>query len=130
VGLSFDIVTAQVGFIALPSVVHLPSLVPSASWIIQYLADAIKLAVVDSSSFPGDFSHNGIVAAAYVVWRKGLGTTYTQIDFEVWRAHFGQTAAGSGSGVTTNAAAPEPTSALLFLMGVLAMLFRRRAGTS
>ena len=24
-------------------------------------------------------------------WRKGLGTTYTQNDYDTWRAHFGQT---------------------------------------
>ena len=36
---------------------------------------------------PGDYNHNGIVDAAdYVVWRKGLGTTYTQADYDVWRA--------------------------------------------
>ena len=45
----------------------------------------------------GDYSQNGNVDAAdYVVWRKGLGTTYTQNDYDTWRAHFGQTA-GSGA---------------------------------
>src|SRR6478752_202912 len=47
---------------------------------------------------PGDFNNNGVVDAAdYVMWHKGLGTTYTQTDYDVWRAHFGQTA-GSGTG--------------------------------
>ena len=32
-------------------------------------------------------------AADCVVWRNGLGTTYTQGDYSTWRAHFGQTAA-------------------------------------
>ena len=45
----------------------------------------------------GDFNEDGVVDAAdYVVWRKGLGTTYTQKDYDTWRAHFGQTA-GIGS---------------------------------
>ena len=40
---------------------------------------------------PGDFNGNGVVDAAdYVAWRKGLGTLYTQNDYNVWRAHFGQ----------------------------------------
>jgi hypothetical protein len=43
---------------------------------------------------PGDFNADGIVDSAdYVVWRKGLGTTYTTNDFNVWRANFGSTTA-------------------------------------
>jgi hypothetical protein len=61
-----------------------------------------------------------INAAEYVVWRKGLGTTYTQNDYNVWRAHFGQMA-GSGAGVSMNAAVPEPATLVLLLVGILAM---------
>src|SRR5262249_15044183 len=44
------------------------------------------------SVLPGDFNYDGTVDAAdYVVWRKGLGTTYTQSDYDTWRSHFGQT---------------------------------------
>ena len=57
-----------------------------------------------STSLPGDFNLDGAVNAAdYVVWRKGLGTTYTPADFIEWRMHFGETA-GAGSG----ASVPEP----------------------
>ena len=39
------------------------------------------------SDLPGDFNHNGTVDAAdYVVWRNGLGTTYTQDHYNVWRS--------------------------------------------
>ncbi len=63
----------------------------------------------------GDYNHNGIVDAAdYVVWRNGLGTTYTQNDYNVWRANFGQTA-GSGAGAIANAAVPEPTTLALLI---------------
>jgi hypothetical protein len=71
-----------------------------------------------------------------VLWRNGgplqnevvtLGTV-TPEDYTAWRAAFGN-ASGSGSG----AAVPEPGSALLSLLGGLAMLgtfifrrFRRR----
>ncbi|MEX2307412.1 MAG: CRTAC1 family protein [Pirellulales bacterium] len=62
---------------------------------------------------PGDYNGNGIVNAAdYVVWRKGLGTIYTQADYNVWRSRFGQSA-GSGSGGNTTV--PEPASAWLLL---------------
>ena len=50
-------------------------------------------------------------------------------DFEVWRADCGQTA-GSGAGVSPCAAVPEPASALLLLVGMLAMCSRHRAAAS
>jgi len=68
---------------------------------------------VTATGVPGDFTHNGTVDAAdYVVWRKGLGTTYTQADFDTWRSHFGQSA-GSGSSNSTLATVPEPCIMLL-----------------
>jgi len=50
-----------------------------------------------------------------------------QLDYDVWRANFGKTAtgspfafgAGAGSGLGTAAAVPEPTGALLVLIGAL-----------
>ena len=40
-----------------------------------------------AATLPGDFNNDGTVDAAdYVVWRKGLGTIYTQDDYNVWRA--------------------------------------------
>ncbi len=76
-------------------------------------------------SATGDFNHDGIVDAAdYVVWRKGLGTTYTQNDYNVWRAHFGQTS-GSGSSAIANAAVPEPTTFVLLMFAAAGWCFRR-----
>lgn len=61
----------------------------------------------------GDFNNNGVVDSAdYVVWRKGLGTVYTQADYGIWRAHFGQTA-GNGTGDSAIAAVPEPATWLM-----------------
>jgi hypothetical protein len=78
------------------------------------------------SSAPGDFDRNGIVDAAdYVVWRKGLGTTYTQDDYNVWRAHFGQIA-GSGAGAIANAAVPEPTTLVLLIFAAARWCLPRR----
>jgi hypothetical protein len=59
------------------------------------------------------------------VWRNGLGTTYTQDDYDTWRIHFGQTV-GSGSAARSfDSAVPEPTT-LTTLLPILAGFFRKR----
>lgn len=80
---------------------------------------------------PGDFNNNGSVDAAdYVVWRDGLGTTYTQADYDTWRAHFGQTAAsGSSLASVSQAAVPEPAAIGLSLFALLALVCKRSAGS-
>ena len=80
---------------------------------------------------PGDFNGDFLVDAAdYVVWRNGLGTAYTQIDYETWRAHFGQTSASS-SGPTNAMASPsavaEPSSLFIFLIAAAICRPKRRA---
>ena len=74
----------------------------------------------------GDFNLDGKVDAAdYVVWRKNVNNVYTTADFNLWRAHHGQTA-GSGSGAfdsNATATVPEPTTLMslaLMLCGSLA----------
>ena len=58
---------------------------------------------------PGDFNQNGIVDAAdYVVWRKSLGTPG---EYDLWRSHYGQTAAGSGT--TASVMVFEPSQCLI-----------------
>jgi hypothetical protein len=78
---------------------------------------------------PGDYNGNGIVDAAdYTEWRDGLGTIYTQADYGVWAAHFGETSMGNGATVE-NAAVPEPTTLVVLVVGMAAMItavpFRR-----
>jgi len=59
---------------------------------------------------PGDFNGDGMVNAAdYTVWRNGLGSIYTQADYEIWKAHFGESWP-AGSSATSSVAVPEPTS--------------------
>jgi hypothetical protein len=92
----------------------------------------------DVLAFPGstltcDDNVDGIVnAAVYVVWRKGLGTTYAPDYYNVWRSQFGKTA-GTGAAPPSadplSAAVPEPISLAVLLLGVL-ILSQRRAVVS
>jgi hypothetical protein len=99
---------------------------PSANYAIQLNPD--RTFSITHESLLGDYNGNGIVETAdYVVWRKGLGTTYVQADYNVWRTHFGQTT-GSGSGAIANAAVPEPTTfVLLIFTAAGCCLLRNRA---
>ncbi len=100
------------------SSVLLPS-VPGLTWDTSQLASGMLSA---APGLPGDFNNNGTVDAAdYVVWRNGLGTTYTQNDYNVWRSHFGQTA---GSGSLTGGAVPEPATTVVLIWGVFVLLSR------
>jgi hypothetical protein len=91
-------------------------------------ADAVQLydlALSASNILTGDYNHDGIVDAAdYVVWRKGLDTTYTQNDYNVWRANFGKIA-GSGSGATLRAAVPEPATSVMLMFAAAGWCLRR-----
>jgi phospholipase/lecithinase/hemolysin len=69
---------------------------------------------------PGDFNQDGSVDAAdYVVWRNGLGGTYTQNDYLVWSANFALTvdAADAASSDASLPSAPEPSGAFLLMIG-------------
>jgi len=80
--------------------------------------------VSTSTVIPGDYNHDGNVDAAdYVVWRKTDGT---QAGYDLWRAHFGETA-GSGSEARSNAAVPEPVALPLLMFAAGWCLHRSRA---
>jgi hypothetical protein len=90
-------------------------------------ADLYEAPVVKKS--PGDYNADGVVNAAdYVVWRRGLSTTHTQNDYDIRRAHFGQT---TGSGATLpftkalTATVPEPATRVLMLCSVLSCCLYR-----
>jgi peroxidase len=83
-------------------------------------------------SVPGDYNLDGTVDAAdYVVWRKGLGTTYTQDDYDVWRSHFGQTAGNNSSlasAESLSAAVPETSTLTLMILAAVGWpLYQRHA---
>jgi hypothetical protein len=68
-----------------------------------------SLAVADRVHITGDFNQDGTVDGSdYIVWRKGLGTTFSQSDYDDWRAHFGETA-NSAAGLSVAAASAQPT---------------------
>lgn len=75
----------------------------------------------------GDYSRDvASDAADYVLLRKGLGTTYQPIDYNIWRAHYGQTTpSGSGSDASGFASAvPEPGGLVYWYVSSW-LLFRR-----
>jgi len=80
----------------------------------------------------GDYNNNGVVDMAdYVLWRNGgpLQNDPTPgvqaADYDFWRSRFAATS-GSGSGLGGGSAVPEPTSAVLLLMGLVAFGCKRR----
>jgi hypothetical protein len=84
---------------------------------------------------PGDFNQDGTVDAAdYVVWRKGVGTTYTQDDYDAWRANFGTSLlAGSGAALPSAqplSAIPEPSTLMIGCIAAIGIgaAARRRKG--
>jgi glucosylceramidase len=85
--------------------------------------DAATLEVL--THLPGDYNGDGHVDAAdYVVWRDGLGTTFTLSDYDTWRANFGRTF-NNGSAVIGNSAIPEPSWSPLLIFWLWAMGGRR-----
>jgi hypothetical protein len=115
-----------------PAHVYMTSFTNPASYGGEIGPAAIGLASAMFDNFsiqavvPGDFNNSGTVDAAdYVVWRKGLGTTYTRTDYDVWRAHFGQTA-GSGTGAGVNAAVPEPATMVMLMFATAGSCVWRR----
>jgi hypothetical protein len=98
------------------SSIDLPSL-PGLVWDTSQLYTTGVLSVA-ASGLAGDYNQDGTVDATdYVVWRKGLGTTYMPSDFNVWRANFGAMA-GSGSVAGANIAVPEPATLVLLMFAV------------
>ncbi len=107
-----------------PENITLPELIEGYDWDVFYTATELVLRVIETGVLPGDYNENGIVDAAdYVVWRKYAGTNHELPNdpignmigpgqFDQWRQHFGQAAAGSGTAL--NAPIPEPAAMVLF----------------
>jgi len=119
VGTSFTIITASTTNGSKFANTSLPDLTDDLAWYVHYGPTSVSLLV----TLPGDFTGNGVVDSAdYIAWRAGLGTTYAPLDYDLWRAHYGQsvaTASASGS-------IPEPTArrAAAIGIGLLAVAMR------
>ena len=102
---------------------------PSRATLIPWLSFP-EITFLAASGLAGDFNNDGSVDAAdHVVWRKGLGTIYTQAAYNVWRAHFGQTAASGAALASAQSlpAVPEPASISLLVLGAISILRRRQS---
>jgi hypothetical protein len=89
------------------------------------------LAVYADMGYPmaklfGDFNSDaGVDASDYVVWRKLLGTTYTEADYNIWRLSFGSSMV---SGAPMHSYIPElPTCALLVFAAIFLLARRRKS---
>jgi hypothetical protein len=83
---------------------------------------------VGATSFglPRDYNSDGAVdAAQYIVWPKGVGTNYTQIEYNVSSSHFGQIAL-SGPHANAIAAVPEPATVVMLMFAAASLCLRRR----
>jgi hypothetical protein len=116
-----------------------------ASGIVQQFTDVApnqRLTVVERLA---DYNSNGIVDAAdYTVWRDSMGSSITAWtgadgdgsgvvdygDYALWRRSFGMVAGaigGGGSSLSRVAVAvPEPTAAMLLLLGSVGLFGRCR----
>jgi hypothetical protein len=84
------------------------------------LLDMITVHVEDVPEFDGDYNHDGVVDGAdYVMWMK---TDSANTDgYAAIVQNFGNSSPGSGGG-----AVPEPTSAVLAIIAIVAMLRHRQ----
>lgn len=111
---------------------------PNTELTDQYLFDFFGLStspqrigfITPATGLDGDFNHdNRVDGADYVVWRKGLGTTFNSNDYNTWRAHFGES---MGAGSLGGGAVPEP-SVIACLVAICAAgsrsLMRQRASS-
>jgi hypothetical protein len=70
----------------------------------------------------GDFDLNDVVDASdFILWRRGLGTMYTEAQYNAWRANFGRARAGEGSAGSQSLGVgiPEPAGGILLLSAML-----------
>jgi hypothetical protein len=137
-GDTFNILSAAGGVTgAFTSVLQPVGLPSGLLFKAQYQPTLVQLTAVNFLA--GDYNENGLVDSAdYVLWRNSVGTAVVEFsgadgngnglidqpDYDVWRSHFG-TALGSGAGALTAVAVPEPTSALLLVIGTLFLIKRR-----
>ena len=113
---------------------NLPALRGGLFFNVEYAAHSVTLF---TAGVVGDYNRNGKVDAAdYTIWRNALNNPsaslaadgsgdhqITRLDFDVWKAHFGETAMfGTGD----LSAVPEPASAMLIACAAASVALIRR----
>jgi hypothetical protein len=88
---------------------------------------------------PGDFNGDDVVDEDdYTVWRDNLGAAdessindngdhlggVDPADFDLWKAHYGETAGAGGGAASDFSAVPEPATLATLLSAILAGLMR------
>lgn len=83
-----------------------------------------QAAFVPEPAATGDYNNNGKVDAAdYIVWRHGNGSV---ADYNLWRAHFGETSVGISSAADDVTSVPEPSTIVFAIPAVAVLPTRRR----
>jgi hypothetical protein len=126
-GQTFNIITGNTvtGEFDFADVAGMPA---GLAFHVEYLANAVQLQVVNKPIFSADFDEDGDVDATdLAIWRGAfnlnqLGDADGENDsdgedFLLWQQQFGSI---PGAGASLGAAVPEPASAFLLLMGLVA----------
>ncbi|MCI0332091.1 MAG: dockerin type I repeat-containing protein, partial [Planctomycetes bacterium] len=88
--------------------------IPYATWRANFTQAAAS----------ADFNRDGVIDAAdYVMWRKTRQAAATRTDYSVWWSHF---EFAPGGGAISNAAVPEPSTMLMFIVMIATMLTASR----
>jgi len=85
---------------------------------------SFRIEQVPGPGIAGDYHLDGRVdSAEYVVIRQGLGATFSQVDYLLWRANFGKSATALPAVSLSAVPEPAPTTlasvALLFLIAAI-----------
>jgi hypothetical protein len=100
------------------STLDLPSLASDKMWQLTYSETEVLLKVTLPGDFDGDFTVDGDDLA---VWRDGYGTHFSGGDFLAWQRNLGMS-------ISPIAVIPEPAAAVLAMLGLVGIVFRRRSG--
>ncbi len=113
------------------------TLLPPSGVVTGSSLTSFSISAVQQPTIAGDYNNNGVVDAAdYVVWRDNVGTTHPlvndngiggvvrQLQYDLWRTHFGSHAA-AGAVAMASDAVPEAGTHMLLLLAVTAAWARR-----
>ncbi len=99
----------------------------NANFVFETLAGGAPASALTIRS--GDFNQDGVVDSSdYTTWRDGLGGAFTEGDYAIWKANFGNTYLGVASGVPPLAfTVPEPAASGLCTLatGAVVWIIRR-----